>query len=115
MTTSPNRWRNETAEAGHPKGERAFRQTERFIECGEEASHVFRCMCGSHLPHPTFASVLPPGRTRMIASADLDGDKEEATGQSLRVVVIDDEPVIAHTLGMILRRRDTTRCRIPTL
>jgi hypothetical protein len=39
----------------------------------------------------------------MIASADLDGDKEEATGQSLRVVVIDDEPVIAHTLEMILR------------
>jgi hypothetical protein len=60
MTTSPNRWRNETAEAGHPKGERAYRQTERFIECGEEASHVFRCMCGSHLPHPTFASVLRP-------------------------------------------------------
>jgi CheY-like chemotaxis protein len=41
----------------------------------------------------------------MIASADLDGDKEEATGQSLRVVVIDDEPVITHTLGMILRKK----------
>jgi hypothetical protein len=53
MTTSPNRWRK-------TKGERAYRETERFIECGEEASHVFRCMCGSHLPHPTFASVLRP-------------------------------------------------------
>ena len=41
----------------------------------------------------------------MITSADLDGDKEEATGQSLRVVVIDDEPVIAHTLEMILREK----------
>src|ERR1700730_12405102 len=47
----------------------------------------------------------PAGRTRMIDSADLDSDKEEATGQSLRVVVIDDEPVIAHTLGMILREK----------
>jgi hypothetical protein len=53
MTTSPNRWRK-------TKGERAYRETERFIECGEEASHVFRCTCGSHLPHPTLASVLRP-------------------------------------------------------
>jgi CheY-like chemotaxis protein len=41
----------------------------------------------------------------MIASADLGGDKEKATGKSLRVVVIEDEPVIAHTLGMILREK----------
>ena len=53
MTTSPNRWRN-------TKGEGAYRETERFIQCGEETSHVFRCMRGSHLPHPTSASILRP-------------------------------------------------------
>jgi hypothetical protein len=60
MATSPNKWRNETAEAGHPRGERAYRETERFIECGEEASHVFRCMCRSHLPHLALAGHWSP-------------------------------------------------------
>jgi CheY-like chemotaxis protein len=45
----------------------------------------------------------PFGRSRMIASADLGGNKKVAEGNSFRVVVVDDEFVIANTLGIILR------------
>jgi CheY-like chemotaxis protein len=40
----------------------------------------------------------------MIASADLGDNKKVAERKSFRVVVVDDEPVIANTLGIILRK-----------